>query len=738
MILLVDNRDSYTFNLAQLIAAVADSAPLVVPAEEVFAQRIPARIRAGEFSHLVISPGPGTPAELADFAGSRAALEAATEIPVLGVCLGHQGLGMLAGATVDRAPQARHGFVSRVTHSGDGMFANLPQDFAAVRYHSLHVRDIDEKTLRIHARSEDDVVMGLEVIGRPHWGVQFHPESILTEHGASLIRNFLALDSRAGTAEAKSKPGRWGSRLDRASHLLSSQHGEDAATVHIETLELAIDAEATFTRLQAGASAAFWLDSASRVGDSGRYSVLGTNRGSGAQTIRYRVGGQTEVLTGDRTELVEADIFEYLERGLPPHAEVTRSGEPIVGDDRVPFSDGYFGYFGYECKSLTVPGHQPRHRAEQADAYWIFPQAHLVIDHDHERVHLIVRDGADREALLEELRDAVRVGTRAAAADASSARVRPHHAQTGSTADPARSGVPGSWRLSDREYAARILEIKSALLRGDSYEVCLTDTFEADARVDGFELYQQLRRQNAAPYAAYFRFETFGDDLEILSASPERFLLAQPDRTVESKPIKGTAPRAADPAQDARIALDLQADPKTRAENLMIVDLLRNDLGRVCETGSVEVPALMQIESYATVHQLVSTIRGRLRADHTLIDLLRATFPGGSMTGAPKARTLEIIDQLEAGPRGIYSGTLGYLGRDGSADLNILIRTIVKSGRRLQLGAGGAIVLDSDAQAEIDEKDLKAAALIAAIARTVAGEKGTRDEGTRDDDCDGS
>lgn len=692
MILLIDNRDSYTFNLAQLIAAVAGQAPLVVAAEEVFAQRIPARIRAGEFSHLVISPGPGTPAVLSDFAGSRAALEAATEIPALGVCLGHQGLGMLAGATVDRAPQARHGFVSRITHSGEGIFRDLPQEFAAVRYHSLHLRDLDNETLRIHARSEDGVVMGIEVLGRPHWGVQFHPESILTEHGAALLRNFLAL-AATPSPQALNETG--------------TPRGvacNDTAAVTIETLELAIDCEATFAQLQAGATAAFWLDSALRVNDSGRYSVLGTNRGSLARTVRYRADGQTEVLVGDRVETFAGNILEYLDRELAAGA-TTNPGA-------VPFTDGYFGYLGYECKALTISGHQARFRSEQPDAYWIRPQAHLIVDHDHDLVHLVVWDGEDGDQLRAELRDALRTQPLSegstTAASASATRL------------PASSRNHGAWRLSDRDYAERIRDIKLALLRGDSYEVCLTDTFDTAAHVDGLELYRQLRRQSPAPYAAYFRIQTFGDDLEILSASPERFLLAKPDRTVESKPIKGTAARATDPVEDAHIARELQADPKTRAENLMIVDLLRNDLGRVCETGTVEVPELMRIESYATVHQLVSTVRGRMRDDRTLVDLLRATFPGGSMTGAPKARTLEIIDQLEAGPRGIYSGTLGYLGRDGSADLNIVIRTIIKRGDRMQIGAGGAIVLDSDAESEIAEKNLKAAAMQHAINRVKA------------------
>ena len=285
------------------------------------------------------------------------------------------------------------------------------------------------------------------------------------------------------------------------------------------------------------------------------------------------------------------------------------------------------------------------------------------------------------------------------------------------TAREPEAALEGTWRLTADEYVARIGEVDAALRRGDSYEVCLTDTYETQVAVDGWDLYRQLRRNNPAPYAAYLKLGAFGDELEILSSSPERFLKVERDGTVSSKPIKGTIARSEDPDEDRRRSYFLQSDAKTRAENLMIVDLLRNDLGRVCEVGSVEVPVLMGVESYQTVHQLVSTVVGTLRGDANLIDLLHATFPGGSMTGAPKERTLSIIDSLEAGPRGVYSGTIGYLGLDGTADLNIVIRTIVKAGENITVGAGGAIVLDSDAKEENAEKELKAAALLRSIAQ---------------------
>lgn len=614
MILLVDNYDSYTFNLAHLIAEVAGHEPLVVPAGE--AAGLPERVRAGEFSHVVISPGPGTPERDEDFGASRRVIEAAAkaQVPLLGVCLGHQGLAMLAGAAVTRAPEPRHGFVSTLTHSGEGIFAGIPQGFEAVRYHSLHVDEVPGVT--VHARSEDGVVQALKVDGLPHWGVQFHPESVLTQHGAAIMRNFL---------------GGW-RLLHRA-------------------VPGGIDCQRVFDAIRRSGNDAFFLDSADARGN---FSILGDTAGALSRSIPFTLG--------------DGDILRDLEQEL---------STPIHDAPDLPFTGGVIGYLGYECAELTMPI-TLRHRSPYPDAYFVRPQSFIVYDHQAEVAHLCALAGGGSEALLDRLEAALE----SAAGD-------------GAGTEGASIGS-GSW--SNPDYLGCIAAAQELLRAGESYEVCLTDTYTAPA---AGSVYRELRKHNPAPYAAHLVF----DGVEVASASPERFLTVR-GRDVEAKPIKGTIAADQDPA--------LLDDDKTRAENLMIVDLLRNDLSRVCEPGTVRVPALMQVETYATVHQLVSTITGRLREGRTAVDAVRATFPPGSMTGAPKLRTCEIIDGLETSPRGVYSGALGYFGFGGQADLSVVIRTAVRAGNTVTVGAGGAIVLASDPESELAERNLKAQSVLGA------------------------
>jgi para-aminobenzoate synthetase len=263
-------------------------------------------------------------------------------------------------------------------------------------------------------------------------------------------------------------------------------------------------------------------------------------------------------------------------------------------------------------------------------------------------------------------------------------------------------------------YLDRIAAAMNEIRDGESYEVCLTNTVNAQMALDPRLTYSWLRSISPVPYSALLEFP----DLAVLSASPERFLSIGSDRVVESKPIKGTRPRGSTPQEDEALRRELGSQEKDRAENLMIVDLIRNDLNTVCEVGSVQVPKLFHVETYAPVHQLVSTIRGTLRQEASAVACVRATFPGGSMTGAPKIRTMQIIDRLEEGPRGLYSGALGWFGLGGAADLNIVIRTLVITPDKVTFGVGGAVIALSDPVEEFEETVVKSRAMTTALLAT--------------------
>jgi len=292
------------------------------------------------------------------------------------------------------------------------------------------------------------------------------------------------------------------------------------------------------------------------------------------------------------------------------------------------------------------------------------------------------------------------------------------HSARGEADGAGRTGVPPPPRdgsLAPAAYVDAFEEVQRELHRGNSYEVNLTYREHVASQVDPVAAYLSLRDLNPAPYAGYLQHH----GISLLSSSPERFATVDRARWLETKPIKGTTPRGATAEEDREQANRLATDPKFRAENLMIVDLLRNDLSMVCEPGTVTVPALMQVESYPSVHQLVSTIRGHLRDDVGIVDALRALFPAGSMTGAPKLRTMQIIDRVEADPRGVYAGAFGWICADGRADLGVVIRSLVASrdggGWGYTLGTGGGITVRSEVEAEYAETRWKADRLRSAL-----------------------
>ncbi len=702
--LLVDNHDSYSFNVFHLLAEASGSEPMVVNNDAV-SWRVLTRM---DFDAIVLSPGPGHPSRWHDFGVCRDILRY-SETPVFGICLGHQGIGNLLEGSVARAPMAMHGRLSRVMHEGKGLFKGVPQGFSVVRYHSLAITAPPGPEGSICAWSDDGVVMGVEHTRRPIWGVQFHPESISTEYGLKIAENFFELAARhrregerpAGRATIAPRPNRPAPAPAPAAP--APERGE--LELRLREIEGQAPTEFVYERLFAAAETSFWLDSADAPTWLAQCSYMGTTAGADRCVAYYDVdSGEIDLERGGVRTAEHRSIFDYLDRELKRIAV-----EPPEGIDRG-LIGGYVGYLGYELKADC--GSPNTHSSDLPDAAMMLANRVVAVDHTRDRtwVFALCR-GEDPEAELW-LDAAARLIEEAIASPPPERPLAP----------PSEPGGHVSFRSGRGEtrYLADILKSQEELLAGESYEVCLTDQFTTDASPDPFDLYRQLRRSNPSPFAAFLRFGEYA----VVSSSPERFLSVDRRRQVMARPIKGTISRVADPAEDALRRARLEEDEKTYAEHLMIVDLLRNDLGVVCDVNTVEVPHLMVVEPYATVHQMVSTIVGRLAAERSPVECVRSCFPGGSMTGAPKERTMEIIDDLEQEARGVYSGSIGYFGADGSTDLNIVIRTIVMRPGRTTIGAGGAIVMQSDPQEEFDEILLKARAPMAAIARTVTGEEG--------------
>ncbi|WP_372727771.1 anthranilate synthase component I family protein [Nocardioides sp.] len=408
--------------------------------------------------------------------------------------------------------------------------------------------------------------------------------------------------------------------------------------------------EAHFREVAAAHRRCFWLDGGGARDWSGRRSLIGWLDDDDVSLTYSAATGQVVRHAGGRAEVVGDDIFAVLATELARGA----------------VEDQWFGYLGYGCRS-DLPAARPSVGA-QPDAVWMRPRHVRLFDHEP------VSAGA------------AAVGSGRAAADP--------------------GGPPPS-------YAAGFARVQEELHAGNSYEVNLTHRLETRSALPPAEAYLRLRALNPAPYAGFLQHDVPGHRAWLLSSSPERYATIGADRTLETKPIKGTTPRGSTPAKDERLRDRLAAEPKFRSENLMIVDLLRNDLSMVCEPGTVEVPALMEVESYATVHQLVSTVRGRLRDDVSSVEALRALFPAGSMTGAPKLRTMEIIEAVETTPRGVYAGAFGWLAADGRADLGVVIRSLTTVGDgRYRLGTGGGITVHSDLAEEYAESRWKAERLL--------------------------
>ena len=396
----------------------------------------------------------------------------------------------------------------------------------------------------------------------------------------------------------------------------------------------------------------FWLDGGGARAWSGRRSIIGHLEPGDVSLTYDAVRREVTRHVDGGAEVVGDDPFSVLETEL-------KLGPPDAQ---------WFGYFGYAARP-DLPA-LTGHGGGLPDAVWMRPST----------VRLFVHEPA------------------------------PTDAATGPAARHDDVGLPSP------EYAEAFARVQEHLRAGNSYEVNLTFRRTVDGPVDPAAAYLRLRDLNPAPYAGFLQHDVEGARGWLLSSSPERYALLTTDRVLETKPIKGTTPRGDNPIEDDEARRRLATDPKLRAENLMITDLLRHDVAGVCAPGTVEVPELMAVESYPSVHQLVTTIRGRLAADVSPVEALRSLFPAGSMTGAPKLRTMEIIAQVESTPRGPYAGAFGWISADGRADLGVIIRSLMTTGDgRWTLGTGGGITVRSVLEEEWAEAAWKAERLLRAV-----------------------
>lgn len=428
---------------------------------------------------------------------------------------------------------------------------------------------------------------------------------------------------------------------------------------------------------------AMFLDSCYPQNPQGRYDIIVAR----PSTTLITRGNLTEIRSASGIQLSPEDPFELLKKLL---------GEPFPSIAGLPFCGGALGYFAYDLARRLERLPQIAENAENVPdmAVGIYDWA-VVVDHLQKQTFLVGRTTPHVLKLWSKLL-------------ARFSNPKPRIRGSFYLHTPIRSS------MGFEAYSKAFAKVQHYIREGDCYQVNLAQRFEAKASGDPWSVYLDLRQENPAPFSGFLRFPQFC----VLSSSPERFLLVRQGK-VETKPIKGTRARCPSPEEDLFQIEVLAQSSKDRAENLMIVDLLRNDLSKTCKLGTVQVPKLFQVESFATVHHLVSTVVGELQECYHSLDLLRGCFPGGSITGAPKIRAMEIIEELEPTRRGVYCGAIGYIGFDGNMDTNIAIRTLVYSpiDRLIRFWAGGGIVADSDARREYQEGFDKAAALIQVMSR---------------------
>ncbi|KAJ4792305.1 Anthranilate synthase component 1 [Rhynchospora pubera] len=784
--LLIDNYDSYTYNIFQELTVVNRVAPVVIYNDEWTWEYIyDCLYEKKAFDNIVISPGPGSPMCADDIGVCLHILRECGDIPILGVCLGHQALGFVHGAKIAHAPEPVHGRLSEIEHTGHNLFKHIPSGrrsgFKVVRYHSLviQVNSLPKELVPIAWTTSDRtlsyleaehpctissplsitngsssyelterVLMGVMHTSRPHYGVQFHPESIATSFGRQIFQNFKKLTVEHGLHTPSlhhRKVSDIGDKLDLLTNGSLNSIKKANNHLHDKFLNGTRENKRKYLKLQwkkldglanridgrgkifselfgnQNGGDTFWLDSSSTDQNRARFSFMGGKGGPLWKQLTFRLIDQSNgsksgghLLIRDSSGSIKKNFlkdgfFEFIDKEIQSFQYDERDFEGLPFD----FFGGFVGFLGYGLK-IECGASVNRHKSTTPDACLFFSDNLLVIDHTNGDVYLLaIRDSTNlsNQWLVETEKKLIRLA----------ARPKIMNIKFPSKTSPQResSFIP---EKSKTQYLRDVAKCLNFIRDGESYELCLTSQQRKRVGdIDKLGLYLKLREKNPAPYAAWLNFEN--EKLAVFCSSPERFLRLDRHGILEAKPIKGTISRGNTIEEDERLRLQLQYSEKDQAENLMIVDLLRNDLGRVCQPGTVQVSRLMEVQSYSTVHTMVSTIQGQKKTNLTPVHCIRAAFPGGSMTGAPKLRSMELLDLVESCPRGIYSGSIGFISYNGTFDLNIVIRTIVWCDGDVSVGSGGAIVALSKPEEEYDEMMLKAKAPIKVVQAMCAKEE---------------
>ncbi len=662
-VLLVDHYDSFTLNLANLVFASSGQWPDIRLHDDPYL----ATCDLGIYSHIILGPGPGHPENLKDFWHSRRIL-ADFYGPILGVCLGHQGIGLYFGGKVQTISPA-HGIISAINHTGTGLFQGIASPWPVVRYHSLALSRLGDKLLRC-AATDDNIIMAFRHCNRPIWGVQFHPESIATEQGIQLLQNFFAPSVYHQTRCPTSPP------ISRSTH----PKRPTSRLCHAR-VPLSHTPEQIFAQLLGHEAWAFWLDG---QGSMATHCIMGTSSLEQGVRLHYRQNQQC-------IEWEQAGIYQTRTQALHTFmhdwSKTLEIPDELAQNLECDFMLGWVGMHSYEMLQERYSIKRIHHN-QHPDALWIWCDQALILYPEKGYADVLWESGYETSRPKNWL-ERVSVA---------------FNQRIDSIPIPIPSALQLHADLGRSTYLDRIRTAQQALYRGDSYELCLTQQIRAVLPEDPWSLYGRMRQINPVPMGAYFK----SPYLTVLSGSPEEFLHRDRQGLIRCSPIKGTRPRSSEPETDLRLAKELASSGKDQAENLMIVDLTRHDLANCCEPGSIKVDHLFRVQSFPGVHQMMSQISGLCQPHLGPWEVLYHMFPGGSMTGAPKKRSLEILNELEISPRGIYSGCLGYMSANGSMHLSIVIRTLILQGNQMSYGVGGAITIQSDPDLEYEETLVKA------------------------------